>query len=548
MLSNMCENSYIAQPNTSNPLPQIIDITDEMREVIVIHDEVHCNITLRAFKAPIVIPKRIHHVTMESHEPRLLVILNEDHHLVANNGAAVEEDGSESNIIYKILNRVFGNRLNVIFTADEGGLIRNPGASETMIDQLNPRHQLTEERTDNEDTSHHQRHQNDDNDRQNKAVSEVNESKEVHIVIPEIRITDSELIQSRSDLVISRGDLASVSRLSMPARLSSREELSNNLTKPAIAKESSNQSTNVLPVVCRPKTSFGATQRNTSAIEIERDHQGRDLISGSAGMAKRETVRGQMEDNIPHDFKEQVTHKSSFDSMRLQVSTVKRERSKREVKGHLVTRDTVQDVHQLTLCVPSIGIASNEHKIIRDNSQSKRKDPDVKNEGSKDSDRVYHYSESDEEKRLKEKETIEHYHFLEQKELKPIKQIPPSPMPAVTKEEHKDEKPKLTKEHKTDKIQAKVSLPSNKAGEQQKPRKTEGTEQASRKKQGHREKETGTSEALTEGHVAQGKGEGGEKSEEPTSASKLQSTYRHTVNRKRTSAKARKIVHKPKPK
>ena len=533
MLSNMCENSYIAQPAPSKPLPQIIDITDDMREVIVIHDEVHCNITLRAFKAPSVIPKRIHHVTMETYEPRLLVILNEDHQLIANSGAGDEEDDTGSNIVYRILNRLFGNRRNVIFTAEEGGLIRNPGASDVMINQHTTKHTPTEEPMNKTDTSHQQDSMHLNENRQTKTVTETTESKDLRIVIPEIRTTDSELTRSRSALVLSRGDLASVSRLSMPARLISREDFENsNLNKPATAMQSSNDN------ACR---SFDtAPIRLTSAIGNEGIHEIRDsAISGNAGTMKRGTARGQIRDNTRDDFKEQATHKSSLDGMRLQVPAMKREKSKR---GRLAARHTIQDGQQLTLNIPSVSIPS-KNSNIRASNQRKRKGSDAKNEeDSTDSDQVWHHTETDEEKKIQEEKTIEHLnHFSKQKELKPI-EIQSLPMPAVMKDDDEGARPFTEECKRADKIQTKVPAPLNKGGgDHQKIRKTEGTEQATRKKKVNKERETGASETIMEGAPAKGGGE-------PTSVSTLQSTYsHHPGNRKRTSVKARKI-HKPKSK
>lgn len=238
----MSDNSYVGQPTLDDPLPQIFDITDEMCQVIVIHDEVHCSITNRAFKAPSIIPKRIHHVTMETYEPRLLIIMNEDQQMKHENEAVMEEENLS--IFSKIKNRILGRRKNVVFMAEEGlvddnesRLIINLLASDpkieiphlntvvpTVIPHLNtaPNHStvnapLVEKDTRKESDTKRGRkgdsNSHDDGKMERLAVTSWN--------IPNIITTGTEITRSQSALVVrpSRGQLSTVSSVSIPARL-----------------------------------------------------------------------------------------------------------------------------------------------------------------------------------------------------------------------------------------------------------------------------------------------------------------------------------------
>lgn len=242
MLSRMCENSYVGQPTLDDPLPQIFDITDETSQVIVIHDEVYCSITNRVFKAPSIIPKRIHHVTMETYEPRLLIIMNEDQQMKHENETVLEEENLS--IFSKIKNRILGRRKNVVFMTEEGlvddnetRLVRNPLASNPIIaiphlntvvppviPHLNtaPNHSTVKAPVVEKDTR-----KESDTKRGRKEDSDSHDNGKIERLavtswnIPNIITTGTELTCSQSALVVraSRGQLSTVSSVSIPARL-----------------------------------------------------------------------------------------------------------------------------------------------------------------------------------------------------------------------------------------------------------------------------------------------------------------------------------------
>lgn len=74
-LSLMCESSYVVYA-PEGPVPTF-DITDDMREVVVISGEVRCVNTREQFIESSVIPKTVKQVLMNVGSPKLLVITNE---------------------------------------------------------------------------------------------------------------------------------------------------------------------------------------------------------------------------------------------------------------------------------------------------------------------------------------------------------------------------------------------------------------------------------------------------------------------------------------
>lgn len=74
-LSLMCESSYVVYA-PEGPVPTF-DITDDMREVVVISGEVQCVNTRERFVESSVIPKTVKQVLMNVGSPKLLVITNE---------------------------------------------------------------------------------------------------------------------------------------------------------------------------------------------------------------------------------------------------------------------------------------------------------------------------------------------------------------------------------------------------------------------------------------------------------------------------------------
>ena len=71
----MCESSYVVYA-PEGPVPTF-DITDDMREVVVISGEVRCVNTRERFIESSVIPKTVKQVLMNVGSPKLLVITNE---------------------------------------------------------------------------------------------------------------------------------------------------------------------------------------------------------------------------------------------------------------------------------------------------------------------------------------------------------------------------------------------------------------------------------------------------------------------------------------
>lgn len=74
-LSLMCECSYVEYA-PEGPVPTF-DITDDMREVVVISGEVRCVSTRERFIESSVIPKTVKQLLMNVGSPKLLVITNE---------------------------------------------------------------------------------------------------------------------------------------------------------------------------------------------------------------------------------------------------------------------------------------------------------------------------------------------------------------------------------------------------------------------------------------------------------------------------------------